>query len=348
MNDFNDLARGLARRSTVRHPSGLSFQTPLLVPSFSSKGFRVTKDRSEVRQALEMASEWLSDTMLVSAYDLAHELLPRPDALPATPELIIVDSGGYETRIEHDMSATVHWPHKPLQWDEKMHRAELGIWPDRFPASFVSFDDPSTRLPVREQVRNASVLFDAYPNQLHTFLLKPETSDQKYLKSAIDAVVSVPHLLASFSFIGVTEKELGSSTIDRMYSVARLRLALDGAGIRAPIHVFGALDPMMCILFFLAGAEVFDGLTWLRYAFHEGMCIYQRNYAALKVGTSQRDSLGLQGRILTDNVHYLQKLSGQMQKFLLDRDFGKFEYHSKFFASEYDALRARLHGQGVS
>lgn len=347
MNDTKDLAQSLARKSTMKHPSGLSFQTPLLVPSFSSKGFRVTKEISDVREALEVTSEWLTDTMLISAYDLAHELIPRPDALGATPELIIVDSGGYESRIEHDMSAAVHWPHTALKWNEEMLRAELGKWPDRFHASFVSFDDPNTRASVPEQVKNANDLFKGYPKQLHTFLLKPETTDQKYLTIAIDVIVGAPHLLAPFSFIGVTEKELGGSTLDRMHNVARLRLALDGAGIRAPIHVFGALDPMMCVLFFLAGAEVFDGLTWLRYAFHEGMCVYHRNYGALKVGTGQRDAQ-VQARILTDNVHYLQRLSVQMQKFLLDRDFGKFEHHSKFIQSEYDALRIKLRGEGGS
>jgi hypothetical protein len=63
-------------------------------------------------------------------------------------------------------------------------------------------------------------------------LLKPETTDQKYLTQAIKAVTDGPHLLAPFSFIGVTEKELGSSTLDRMHGVARLRMALDLAGIR--------------------------------------------------------------------------------------------------------------------
>src|SRR5579884_1115566 len=129
---MTDLAARLARRTTVKHPSGVSIETPLLVPSFSSKGFRVTKDTSEVHEALEMTSEWLTETMLISAYDLAHGHIPRPEDLPATPELILVDSGGYEMRIEHDMSTAVHWPHVPLPWDEDRYRGVLDAWPDRF------------------------------------------------------------------------------------------------------------------------------------------------------------------------------------------------------------------------
>lgn len=340
-----DLANTLARRSTVKHPSGLSFQTPLLVPSFSSKGFRVTKDSSEVRDALEVTSEWLTDTMLISAYDLAHGHIPHPEEMTSTPDLIIVDSGGYEARIEHDMSTAVHWPHQPLLWDEARYRAELDRWPDRFVASFVSFDAPNSKVPVPQQAKFAYDFFEPYPSQLHTFLLKPETTDQKYLNSAIDSVVASPRLLAPFQFIGVTEKELGSSFLDRMHNIAKLRMALDSAEIQAPIHVFGALDPLTCVLFFLAGAEVFDGLTWLRYAFHDGVCVYQANYGVLAVGTSLRDSR-VRARIMTDNVHYLQRLSTQMQKFLLERDFNQFEHHSAFIASEYDALRAKLQEQG--
>ncbi len=345
MTTMIDIAKTLARSSTVNHPSGLSFQTPLLVPSFSSKGFRVTKDGSEVREALKFTSEWLTDTMLISAYDLAHGHIPSPESMDVTPELIIVDSGGYETRIEHDWSTAVHWPHQPLPWNKKRLRAELDRWPDRFAASFVSFDAPSSKVPVPQQAKLASEFFEPYPRQLHTFLLKPETTDQTYLNHAINSVVDSPHLLASFQFIGVTEKELGASFLDRMHNIAKLRMALDAANIRAPIHVFGALDPLTCVLLFLAGAEVFDGLTWLRYAFHDGVCVYQANYGALTVGTDQRDSL-VRARVLTDNVHYLKRLSTQMQKFLLDRDFNKFEHHSDFIASEYDALRARLQRQG--
>ena len=174
-------------------------------------------------------------------------------------------------------------------------------------------------------------------------MLKPETVGQQYLTIAIDSVENAPHQLAEFHFVGVTEKELGRSMIERMHNVARLRIALDGAGVRAPLHVFGALDPLSCVLFFLAGAEVFDGLTWLRYAFLDGLCIYHRDYGALSVGLQYRDSR-VRARILTDNVHYLQRLSVQMEKFLLDRDFKQFTHHAEFLAGEYDSLRSRLQG----
>ncbi len=202
----------LARRTVVEHPAGLRFETPLLVPSFSSKGFRATKETSEIHDTLQVTSEWLTESMLISAYDLGHGHIPRPEALPVTPELIIVDSGGYEMRVEHDMSAAVHWPHKPLPWDEIRYQAELNGWPDRFAACFVSYDDPGQRYSVAKQVEAAKVMLSNYPRQLHTFLLKPETVGQVYLSKAIESIIRDASQLEAFHFIGVTEKELGKST----------------------------------------------------------------------------------------------------------------------------------------
>ncbi len=49
-----------------------------------------------------------------------------------------------------------------------------------------------------------------------------------------------------------------------MQNIAKLRKALDKAGLNIPLHVFGSLDTVTTPLYFLAGADIFDGLTWLR------------------------------------------------------------------------------------
>lgn len=337
---MTDPAAQLARRTTIKHPAGVTIFTPLLVPSFSSKGFRVTEAQSDLKDALVVTSEWLTDIMLLSAYDLFHGYVPRVEELTFTPEVTLVDSGGYEARIEHDMSTTVHWPHNPKEWNESIYQTELDRWPDRYPACFVSYDEPTLRVSLERQVESAKRLFSRYPKQLHTFLLKPE-GDEKDVSAVIDRVAASPHQLASFSVIGVTEKELGRKMCDRVWQVARLRLALDGAGISAPIHVFGALDPLSCMLFFIAGAEIFDGLTWLRFAFHDGLCVYNANAGALTIGTQSRDD-HIRARLWVNNVHYLKDLAEQMKRFLLEKNFDQFKFHSGLLRREYDSLRARL------
>lgn len=83
-----------------------------------------------------------------------------------------------------------------------------------------------------------------------------------------------------FHALGVTEKELGGNFKERMINIARIRKALNGVGLEnMPIHIFGSLDTVSTPLYFVAGADIFDGLTWLRFAYYKGMTIYRQNYA---------------------------------------------------------------------
>ncbi len=334
--------RSLARCSHVRVPGGAVMETPILVPSFSSKGFRVDKDgSSEVRAVLEFASEWLTDSMLISAYDMHYGHIPKPEELATAPELTVVDSGGYEARIEHDLSTSVHSPHAPHDWSEALLDGVLRSWPKRFAATFVTYDHPSQRQSFAEQLEAAKAFVARYPGQLHTILLKPETDTQRYLKATLQQACASAEELSLFDFIGVTEKELGASMLDRMFELAKLRLALDDADVKRPIHVFGALDPLTSSLYFLAGAEVFDGLTWLRYAYRDGLCVYQANHGVLAIGCDSRDTL-VRAQTLTSNVHYLRTLRAEMRKFTLDQDFAHFKYNAGPLQSEFDSLRTKL------
>ena len=93
----------LARTTTLIHPSGERLETPLLVPSFSSKGFGTdASGASEVRRILSIAEEYLTESMLVSAYDIYHDHVGLP--MSALTNIVLVDSGGYETSDLHDLS----------------------------------------------------------------------------------------------------------------------------------------------------------------------------------------------------------------------------------------------------
>ncbi|WP_439373037.1 hypothetical protein [Bradyrhizobium sp. DASA03120] len=84
-----------------------------------------------------------------------------------------------------------------------------------------------------------------------------------------------------FDIVGVTEKEAGDTFFERLAFVARLRALLDANNVHKPIHVFGGLDPFMTPLYFLAGADVVDGLTWLRMAFSDTGARYLPSHAAM-------------------------------------------------------------------
>ena len=245
----------LCRTSKITHPaSGASLETPLLVPSFSSKAFGFGHGgKPEVHRVLDVAQEYITRTCLVSAYDVHYGYVPQPQDLTLTVDLMFLDSGGYEVSDDRDLSAVEKPVHRPEDWDVARLRAIWDRWPGSLPAVFVSYDHSNHRRSVSEQLRDAKEGAAARPGHLHSFLLKPEAQEERSLEPALRALQARIGELDGFQLLGVTEKELGSSPLERMVRIANLRRALDDASLRIPIHVFGALDPLSVCLYFVAG-----------------------------------------------------------------------------------------------
>jgi GrpB-like predicted nucleotidyltransferase (UPF0157 family) len=229
-------------------------ETPLLIPSFSSKGFQRADGSSAIEDVYRLAVEFVTGVQLVSAYDLHHGHLPRLETMAAKPELTVLDSGGYEIARDDDLSAVFRSNIKPKPWDVEALKHEHAVWPRAMPAIFVSYDNPRIRQPFLKQVQSARQLFRASPDQLHALLIKPESRKQHTLESVLRTVCAHATELCSFDVVGVTEKELGATMLERMQRIAKLREALDEQGSSIPIHVFGALDPIACCVYFIAGA----------------------------------------------------------------------------------------------
>jgi hypothetical protein len=334
----------LARSSIIRHPSGTTLTTPLLVPSFSSKGLlRRSDGKSELLEIFANTAEVLTESMLVSAYDIHYGHLPKPNRFPCTPSLTFVDSGGYETNSDFDLSAAYRYGAPTKKWRLSDYRSILDRWPAHVPAVFVSFDKDAVQRPLVHQIAEARALARKYPQHLSTLLIKPIRGSQHRLTNMLHEIRKHAKALATFSIIAVTEKDLGSATLERMTTLAKLRQLLDGEGIRAPVHVFGALDPIASPLYLLSGAEIFDGLTWLRFAYHGPQCLYQQNYAFLKIGIDASDDF-VKSKILSDNYAYLRDLQLAMRRFASTPDFSHFGQYSDLFARAADSLQASLSG----
>jgi hypothetical protein len=331
----------LARSSTLVHKaSGVSAETPLLIPSFSSKGFGGTGRQSEVRQILGTASEFLTTAYLISAFDIQRGHIPPPADLPLKPDLIILDSGGYEISPDYDFSE-VSRPDLPTQaWELADLEGVLDKWPAEIPVVFVSYDHHNKRKPFDQQVADARKLFRHRTNQLSCFLLKPQTKRQTSLKETLGVAIANPEKLASFDILGVTEKGLAPSPLDRMIAIARLRGALDRIKCHAPIHVFGSLDPLSVCLYTVAGAEIFDGLTWLRYAFVNDQCVYLHSHATQRYGLDAKDT-SRRLRMISDNYYYLMELQGKLRHFARTGDFGVLP-HTEFLQKAYSWLESKL------
>jgi hypothetical protein len=255
----------LAKRRALRLGGAEVERTPLLVPSFSSKGF------PEVQKIIKTTEEVIEGVTLISAYDLHYKLIKPPFDFAS---LIFLDSGGYEASKDAELSDFGEREHKSLTWNQKMHEEVLASWKPSAPSVLISYDHPNERLTVRRQIERAKRMARSRTDVLREILLKPETKGQTLLN--IGSVLSNVRALSEFDVIGVTEKEIGNSILSRMENIAKLRMALDKVGLDTPIHIFGSLDTITTPMYFLAGADIFDGLTWLRFAFHNGYTMYMR------------------------------------------------------------------------
>lgn len=304
--------------------------TPLLVPSFSSKGF------PHVSRSLVYGEEVITGAILVSAYDLHYRVISRPLNFA---ELIILDSGGYEASIDKDFSELGYPSPDPRPWNEEFHLSVVDNWQAEVPTILVSYDHPDSKCSFADQATKARRLLMQRANSLSCLLIKPESRFQEFI--AIDELLGQLHVVRGFDVIGVTDKELGGSTWERMLNISRLRNSLARIGLNTPIHIFGGLDPLLTPLYFLAGADIFDSLTWLRLAYKEGVSIYGPEHGALQYGIREDDKTN-EGKMFFENIYFLDELRKQMRQFLKTKDFKSFLNHREFLENSYNSLIAEI------
>jgi len=285
--------------------------------------------------------EHLQEGMLVSGYDIHYGYTPKLNILSNITDLTFIDSGGYETSQDHDLSTVNKYIRPAQDWKTAHYKEVLSSWPKQIPAVFVSFDNGFRYKKLEKQIISAKKLFAEHPDQLFDFLLKPDSKKEPYLR--IEKVLKNIEELKVFPIIGFTEKDMGESLMARMTFLARARQAFDEAGISSPIHIFGSLDPLSSWLYFLAGAEIFDGLTWLRYGYIDGSCLYYQNYAALE-GVLQKEESYIRKMVFTNNLIYLDKLQSEMRSFVIHNDFRKIGFHSEAIENAYESLKGEMGG----
>ncbi len=315
----------LSRSRIIQHPQGIRVVTPILVSSFSTKGFRfLEKDKkllSEAFELIENTAEYLTEAVLLSCYDLEYYFpdVEKMRKFSFVPKLTFLDSGGYETIDDYDFTEGYKHPIIKNEWNESLHLERLNKWSRFYPAVFISYDNGSERRrELKSQIKRAEKLFEQYPNQLKK----------------------------KFNIIGFTEKELGESIIERMKNIKCVREALDNIKCSAPIHIFGNLDPLTSVLYFIAGAEIFDGLTWLRFSFFEGRSVYMQNIDAVKNRIQEKDRLNYKLN-LVENLIYMRNLQAEMIAFANtdktepEKALHNFKYISREVLSAYKILYSK-------
>jgi hypothetical protein len=318
----------LAERRELKLSNGTSLRTPILVPSFSSKIPNVDK-------VFHASEEFIDGPLLISAYDLKKGHLTPPFDFGSA---VFLDSGGYEASSDSDLSDTSEERIGDLAWSQNDHREVLADWSAKVPVIVISYDHPRLRLPLPKQISAAAKL--VLPDKaLREILVKPETQGQHFVHA--ESIRKSVHQLSRFDVIGITEKEIGNSVLERMQNIATIRLALNKAGINAPIHVFGSLDTITTLFYFVAGADIFDGLTWLRYAFSEGHTLYRQDFGITNLGIAAKYPR-VEALCWARNYHYMKDMELEMRRFLKEHDFSVFKHHGERLREAFQSIEEEV------
>jgi len=301
-------------------------RTPLLVPSFSSKGFW------DIRKVYQTIQSLIDRPILVSAYDIFYKNLDCPTDPTG---LLFLDSGGYEASKDGDLSDYGDYSYQTQSWSQEKLHLILGSWGCPEPTVFISYDHPSHRISLADQISQAQDFLPTNSLSVREILLKPEDTQQRFL--AMESVLEAADQLATFDLIGVTEKELGRTTAERMRNIAALRSKLASLGANTPIHIFGSLDTFNTILYFLSGADVFDGLTWLRFSFCEGQTVYKGIHASMRYGLDTHIDK-IDPLCWFDNYRYLRRMEREMRRYVHESCFSVFSWQSAHLETAFNNI----------
>jgi hypothetical protein len=353
----------LARRSKILHPLSGEIELPLLVPAFSSKGFAMYPvGRGKEKRFYSENAYALSDfgknpysSVLVSGYDLHFNHFDAPELTKGKPEiylknssLVFLDSGGYELIGGFDSMEVKTYSHTPLKgYGAKEYEEVIRMFAtlkDPLPLIITNFDNDARGKPIEEQIKTARALFRKFPDYMTDFILKPWTPDSEIVDPSRMSDGDFKNL-HGFDIIGVTEKELGKNIFDRIKRVARLRKGFDDANISSPIHVWGGLDPIVTPLFFFAGAEIFDGVSWLRYAYRDGIAINREVYAIISdLGVTSSKQFN-HAYVSFTNLAFLNNLTISLQQWV-DFEGENFDMFNprlmKYFKLAYTTMVSKI------
>ena len=303
--------------------------TPMLVPSISSR------INLPIPNLIKTVEGVVNGPFLISSFDYYHYGKPKVNF----PELLFLDSGGYECSSEHAVTDIGFANLNPLDWNESLHKSVIDEWEYTVPTVMVSFDHPLIRESTHDQIERALKLFDRDEKFLKELLLKPETKSS--FRVHYDEIARNIDSYSQFDIIGFTEKELGGSILEKLITISRVRKLLDESGLEIPIHVFGGLDVVTTPLYFMAGADIFDGLSWLRFLFNAGDTLYVESFGPKRFGIEVNER---EVWIKSVDVNYTEflKLKLDLVKFSKTEDYDIFDTNASFFRKSVELLESRI------
>jgi hypothetical protein len=297
---------------------------PKFVYSFSS---RAAPDF----RALYSSLRELNPRPLISLFDCRNHL---QGLIQRTDAALFFDSGNYEIGITSDDWMPVG-PASGSQWSEALY-LETAHGLLREGDVLVSLDDPQQL--VADQARIGLALFDEVPVSgwqrdllLHTKSITP-----------VELASTVVPVAGEIDYLGLTEKDLGLPWFVGVSYLSELRRLLSVQVSKLlPIHIFGCLDPRALPLFFFAGGDIFDGLSWFRYYVTAEHAYYAREFEYDAEVESLRNPSTSTRALAAHNINELEHLQASLRYSVLADDPTKFEEPLKLL---YALSQGKNHG----
>ena len=295
-------------QSDVEQRSFKGESLPLFVYSYSSRGFPGLIDR--LIDSLPHVPSYL-----LSLYD--YEIIP-PKLISAEDSRVrIWDSGGYEVIVCPTCKNSAS-----KKWDENTYVQTANRIPWSRLDVLVSYDTPDEPISIQHQIERALHLYAKVEGTYIRDLLihVPDNTDPYVLAETLKPYTD------EFQILGLIEKEIAPTWAHGIHFISRLRSALSVLNTEQyiPIHVFGCFDLKTVARFTLAGADIFDGLTWLRYLFLNGEVLYQKEIEyVIPIEQLLTADLGLS--LILHNIQDMEQLRSDLTYAIYTNDMERFQ-----------------------
>ncbi len=88
-----------------------------------------------------------------------------------------------------------------------------------------------------------------------------------------------------------------------------------------PLHIFGCLTPKEIIMYYLCGADIFDGLSWQRYFFDHLNTYYKDEFLYDNNSVFFTSKFDLEKNLKMSNISYMERLREQVYSTCVFDDF---------------------------
>lgn len=281
--------------------SNKEIQSPFFFPAIST-----IKTNYEFSEYLKILKEYRYQGFLFSAYDIYNspnkdKLIKEISGISNTKTFTLMDSGNYES----------YW-NKDTKWTFKEFESVLQEILVDVCFSFDVYWNSASKVKQQIQDTNKFTAMTAGVQKLGTTIPIIHSIPEKFpdvIKGVVEGI--------NPQIIGITERELGFSLLERATNLRTIRTNLDEFRKGIPIHLLGAGNPTSLLVYSLCGANFFDALEWCKnvvnpkngHLYH----FIQKELITCDCKACKLKQLGYQLQTITHNLIFYEKFMEEIR-----------------------------------